>query len=183
MPEVKRGNPKVFQDLALHLKELEGLEAKVGWFPTAVYPDGTPVAYAAALNETGHGPTPPRSYFRTSSMENKEKWTKTAGAIAGSILEGKNSATAGMDIFAQQVENDVLKKIVSITSPPLSPITIELRAMKMRNPDLKITGAVVGQAAARVRTPGYQPPAGVSTKPLNDSGLMIATLSHEVVKA
>ncbi|OWK47570.1 hypothetical protein [Fimbriiglobus ruber] len=83
-----------------------------------------------------------------------------------------------MDGLGERAQEDVKETINQITSPPLSPITLELRAMKHKNPALKITGATVGEAAARVRQPGYQLASGTSDKPLIDSKLMITTLTH-----
>ena len=68
--------------------------------------------------------------------------------------------------------------INQITAPPLSPITLELRAMRHKNPNLKITGKLVGEVAAKVKRPGYQLAAGTPTKPLIDSRLLITTLTH-----
>jgi len=50
---VKRSNPTAFSDIISHLKELEGKVGRAGWFESAVYPDGTPVATIAAQNEFG----------------------------------------------------------------------------------------------------------------------------------
>lgn len=182
MATVKRSNPKAFEQLDLKLKALEGTQAKTGWFETSKYENGTPVAYAAALNELGHGKTPPRPFMRPAAAEHKGEWAGTAAKGARAVLKGETDVRSVMEIIASQAEGDVLQAIVDVHSPPLSPITIELRAMKKRNPDLKITGATVGEAAQKVKEPNYKPPTGVSIKPLNDTGLMMATLTHVVEK-
>lgn len=41
------------------LKNINGLTTKVGWFPGAKYPNGTPVAYVAVIQEYGTGFTHP----------------------------------------------------------------------------------------------------------------------------
>lgn len=183
MPEITRGNPKAFDTITNKLKELEGYETKVGWFADAKYEDGTPVAYAAALNELGHGKTPARPFMRPTAIKERGKWSSVLAASAKKVLAGKESVSNAMETIGVVAEADVLKAIVSITTPPLSPITIQLRAMKMRDPNLKIGGRIVGEAAAIVHKPGYQTPSGVSTKPLNDTGTLIEKLTHKVDKA
>lgn len=53
MAEVKRANPKSFQTLIAHLKELEGVQARAGWFSSSVYANGMPVYAVAAIQELG----------------------------------------------------------------------------------------------------------------------------------
>ncbi|OWK42055.1 hypothetical protein [Fimbriiglobus ruber] len=176
--EVKRGNPKAFETLAAKLKELSGIETKVGWFPSATYEDGTPVALVASVQEFGHGPIPPRPFFRPTIAAEENNWKQYAAQGAKAVLKGSLTAFAVMDGLGERAQEDVKETINQITSPPLSPITLELRAMKYKNPALKITGATVGEAAARVRQPGYQLASGTPDKPLIDSKLMITTLTH-----
>lgn len=176
--ELKRSRSNSLEALSLKLKELEGVQAKTGWFPAAKYEDGTPVAYAAALNELGHGNTPARPTMRPTAIAKKEEWSKIAAEGARQIVKGNATAFDVMDSLGLRAEVDVASAIAHLSSPPLSPVTIEIRAMKKKNPDLKITGATVGIAAQRVKQPGYQTPSGVSTKPLNDTGTMFNTLTH-----
>lgn len=177
MPTIKRGNPKAFEKINLRLAQLDGAQSKVGWFETAKYQNGTPVAMAAAANELGHGSTPPRPFFRPTILRDALAWTKTAAEGARAVIRGNATMTQVMEAIGQQAEAGVAKSIEEVTTPPLSPVTIELRAMKQRNPSLVVTAQTVGQAAARVKAPGYKPPTGISTKPLNDTGLMIETLT------
>ena len=179
--ELKQSNPKAFETIALALKSLSGLTGKVGWFPGAEYEDGTPVAYVAALNEVGHGSTPPRPFMRPTAIEEKKEWSSIAAQGSREVVKGRLTGEGVMEILTKKAEDDVAKTITALTSPPLSPVTIEIRAMKKRNPDLKVTGAIVGQAAEKVKQPGYETP-NVSVKPLNDSGHMINTLTHVVIK-
>src|ERR1700761_5955410 len=53
MASLKRQNPKAFEQLSVKLKELDGLELRVGWFESPRYEDGTPVAGVAAVQEFG----------------------------------------------------------------------------------------------------------------------------------
>lgn len=178
MTEIKRGNPKGFETLAARLKELDGIETRVGWFPSAKYENGTPVAYVAAIQEFGHGPIPPRPFFRPTIMAEENNWRQYAAQGARAVLKGAATAHDVMDGLGERAQEDVKETINQITAPPLSPITLELRAMKHKNPGLKITGTLVGEVARKVRQPGYQLASGTPDKPLIDSKLMITTLTH-----
>jgi len=180
--ELKRGNPSAFQTLSNRLEQLRGLEGKVGWFEDSKY-EGTdvPVAGVMALNEHGHGSTPPRPFFRPTATEQKQPWARTALAASKQVVAGAISGVDAMELLTQKAEDDVKETILKVLDPRLSPITIELRAMKKKDPSLRVTGATVGQAATKVTTPGYKTP-DVSTKPLIDSGKAIATLTHKVEK-
>lgn len=43
--------------------ELNKKQLKIGFFEHSKYPDGTPIAYVAAIQELGYGPIPPRPFF------------------------------------------------------------------------------------------------------------------------
>jgi hypothetical protein len=176
--EIKRDNPRGFENLLGKLKELNGIETKIGWFPSARYEDGTQVAGVAATQEFGSGPIPPRPYFRPTIAEQKANWSNNAAQGAKAVLNGKLTGFQVMDGLGELAQEDVKETINQITSPPLSPITLELRAMKHKNPNLKITASVVRQVAAKVNLPGYQLASGTSDKPLIDSRLLITTLTH-----
>lgn len=178
--KLTRSAPKAFEKLDLALKALAGIQGKVGWFESAKYENGTPVAYTMSLNEMGDGPTPPRPFMRPTAIDKKKEWVDIAAEGARRVLAGNASPQTVMELLTTKAEGDVSKTITDLTAPALSPITIEIRAMKKRNPNLKVTGATVGEAAARVNAPGYVAPTGVSTKPLNDTGRALATLTHIV---
>lgn len=178
MAQVTRSNPKAFEALEAKLKELAGAQSKVGWFDSAKYEDGTPVAYVASIQEYGHGPIPPRAFFRPTAIKERKAWADNAAQGSKAVLKGTLSARDVMDGLGERAQEDVKETINQITSPPLSPITLELRAMKRKNPDLKIGGKLVGEVAAKVKQPGYQLASGTPDKPLVDSKLMITTLTH-----
>lgn len=175
MVEVRQSNPDAFQQLNVALKQLDGFEGRVGWGEDAKYEDGTSVAYVAAINELGKHARP---FMRPAAAKNEGKWRATAAHAANLILKGKMTGQAGMSLIVQQAESDVLQSIVDVNSPPLSMVTLILR--KWRREGKRITGALVGAAAAMVRDGQKVDVSGVSTKPLNDTGHMIATLTSRV---
>lgn len=176
MPITSSG--KAFDKINVALRQLDGIETKVGWFPSAKYENGTPVAYVASIQEFGAGPIPPRPFFRTTVAKEQAAWKEYAAKGAKAVLKGTASAHDVMDAIGERAQEDVKETINHITSPPLSPVTLELRAMKHKNPALKITGALVGQAAAKVYQPGCQLASGTPDKPLIDTKLLISTLTH-----
>jgi hypothetical protein len=158
---------------------LSGIETKVGFFPSAKYENNGPyVAKIAAIQELGAGPIPPRPFFRPTIAKEKTAWMGYAADGAKAILAGKTTAFSVMDALGERAQEDVKETINQITSPPLSPITLELRAMKHKNPALKVTGALIGEVAAKVRQPGYKLASGTPDKPLIDSKKLITTLTH-----
>lgn len=177
MPEIRRSNSKAFAQLNTRLKELDGYQTKVGWFETARYEDGTPVAYIAAIQELGseQRSIPPRPFMRPTVIEKEEAWKSTAAAGARRVVAGKATGAQMMDLIGAQAEGDVHKKIESITAPPLSPIT--LGARKYRQQGKKVTGATIGEIAAKLKA-GTLDISGVPDKPLDDTHTMIENLTH-----
>lgn len=174
--KMRRDNPKAFATLDARLKELAGVETKVGWFESATYPDGRPVAAVAAGNELGipSRSIPARPFMRPTASEQKPKWGGTSGMLAKRVLVGKMTAVEAMDALGLVAEGDISKTIASIWAPPLSPIT--LMARKYREEGKKVTGATIGEIAGKIKAGKGE--FSANTKPLNESGHMIATLTH-----
>ena len=84
-----------------------------------------------------------------------------------------------MELLTLKAEGDVSKAIAEVNAPPLSKIT--LGARKYRAEGKKVTGATIGEIA-RLIDENKLDVSGVSTKPLNETGLMSATLTHVVEK-
>ncbi len=179
MPTVQHSQDG-WNKLNLAIKELESKVSKAGWFESNKYEDGTPVAYVASIQEFGcpERSIPPRPFMRPTVAEKKSEWASIAELGSKAILKGDVTAEVVMGQLADSAVGDVKKMISSIQTPALSPITIELRAMKKQGE--KITGATVGIAAAKVASEGYTKPQGISTKPLIDDGIMFDTMMSKV---
>lgn len=134
---------------------------KVGWFESAKYEDGTPVAYVATIQEYGspQNNIPPRSFMRTTIAEQRGAWNALAQRGAKAMLKGQSLKDV-LDIIGQKARGDIQKKIKQITTPALKESTIAARLYRRR------------QRNARAST--------VSTKPLIDSGLMLASIQNTV---
>lgn len=145
-------------------------DGKVGYFESARYEDGTPVAYVAIIQELGSPANniPPRSFMRTTTLEKRRSWAELAKRGAQLVLKGEITPYQAMLGLVTQAKGDVQAKIAAIQDPPLSPITLALRKVKLgRVPGLgpNVTGRTVGIVAAMLSA-GTLSTSGVSTKPL-----------------
>lgn len=141
---VRRAGPGV-ATLVTALKALDGLQAKTGWFETAKYADGTPVAYVATIHEfgavvlnmdavagayqgggEGSGPViiPARPFMRVTVAERGKEWIKLLETGAKEVLVGKLTPRQLLEMVALRAAGDVAKTIAKITTPPLAPSTI-----------------------------------------------------------
>jgi hypothetical protein len=164
-------------DLAAKVSEPGTL--RVGFLEDATYPNGTPVAMVAAIDEFGapNAGIPPRPYFRHMIADKSPEW----GPAIGNILPGEDyDATKTLDIVGEGIAGQLRQSIIDTNSPPLSPVTLMLRKMRSENQSLVVTGATVGEAARRVAS--GESTAGVSAKPLVDSGHMLNSVDHDVKK-
>lgn len=150
--------------LAAALKALHGMAGQVGWFESSKYPDGTPVAYVAAIQEFGYAPggITPRMGLRAMAQDRQAFWAKVAEQGAKDILAGKSTIADVMELLGAVAEGDIRKQIASVTEPLLKDTTLEARARRM------------GLEDARYLT-------ATGAKPLVDTGYLLATTTHIVV--
>lgn len=165
-------------DLKKRMKSLEEYSAQVGWFESARYDDGVPVAQVAIYNEYGTSRIPPRPFMRPTAESQKGEWARTTGKVVSQVLRGKMSAEQGMTLVAQKAAGDMRQTITQVFEPELSPVTVLLRQWRKEGKD--ITGKTVGDAARAVAE--GQRGEGVTTKPLVDTGHMLATCTGIAVK-
>lgn len=138
-----------------------GLQCRVGFFETAKYPNGTPVAAVATVHEFGYSPggIPARPFFRPTIAEQSPEWTRQFGRAAKAIANGKIGAADALEQLGALAAGDVRKTISSITAPPLKAATISARRRR------------------------YAQSGGKLDKPLVDTGIMIGAVTHLVTKA
>jgi len=97
---------------------------EVGFLENASYPDGTPVALVAAVQEYG-APSrniPPRPFFRTMIAEKSPEWPD---AIAGLLKTTDYDAEKTMMQVGEGIKGQLQQSIVETNSPPLAEATIE----------------------------------------------------------
>ena len=143
------------------LEELKQKKIHIGWLEGAKYPDGTPVAEAAAVQELGSQKDhiPPRPFFRPTIAARSNEWKKQYGDGSKAIFDGKETAGSVMQKIGLGIVGDVKKTISQITTPPLKSSTIEARRNRLKN----------GQGAS-----------STIDKPLVDTGYMLNSLTSEV---
>lgn len=143
--------------ITLASKELAALALKVGWFQGSKYPDGTPVAYVAAIQEFGYaeGNIPPRPFFRPTIEAQQSNWRGLVERGVKGIPSGRRTANQVLEGLGLQAAGDVRAAIAQVTSPPLAEST-----------------------KANRRSRGNS-----SEKPLVDTRVMLPTLTHQVEKA
>lgn len=151
---------------------------RVGFLEGATYPDGTSVAMVAAIQNFGTPARgiPPRPFFTDMVRRYRGTWPSDLGKL---LKANDMDASKALKIEGQVIAGELQQQIVETMSPSLSPTTLMLRKMRKDNPDLVVTAATVGEAHARVRA--GESYAGVSAKPLVDSGDMLKSVDHEVV--
>ena len=144
--------------LSVKIKSLDGINTKVGWKESSVYESGEKVAMIASENEEGDisKNRPPRPFMRNAVIKNKNKWLKIGGIESLKVLKGEKTIKETSEVIGIIAEADCRQSIVDFTNPALSPSTIKARLSKRSN----------------------KKKVGLLTKPLEDSGYMLATLTH-----
>lgn len=130
-------NTKEWDRMKARLMKTAPRQIDVGWFEEAVYPDGTPVAWIAMLNEYGYMTTgkyqgyhPPRPFFRTFLKEfitNTVLMNSKIAPKVAAVAEGKLTWAALHREIGQQLVDWVKKKILETKSPHNTPLTISLK--------------------------------------------------------
>lgn len=118
---------KALQAMQKALRELERKEIRVGFFDTAHYPDNTPVAYVAAIQEFGYGPIPPRPFMRPAQAQNQQKWLAALAKGAKLSFVGKIDISMVMEQVGKVAAGDVKKAIRAVTNPELAQSTVDAR--------------------------------------------------------
>lgn len=166
--------------LRVAIKGVEGIKGRVGWFDSAKYPDGTSVAYVATIQEFGYASIPPRLGMRNLRTRKQNEWISEGAQVTRLMCRGELSPTGAMELLALKAAGDMRKAISTVQSPPLSEITLMLREYKLANPGAPVGGKLVGQMAARVAKGERATISGSAAKPLNETGYLLATLTHLV---
>jgi hypothetical protein len=99
--------------LKAFVEEAGKLVGKVGWFESAQYPDGTPVALVAMVQEYGSASNgiPPHPYFRQAIAENRARWDGAAAQLIRDALASGGGAGPVFEALTLIAQGDVHKKI------------------------------------------------------------------------
>ncbi|TCJ96148.1 hypothetical protein EV694_1700 [Volucribacter psittacicida] len=145
------------------VKSGEQKSVRVGVIENQHYENGNPVAYIAAIQEYGSEHIPPRPFFRPTIATKKTTWAGKATAL----LKRGNDVESVLEILGEIAAADIVETISNIHSPPLSLATKIARNRKAHQKNAK---------GRRKR------PKSVSIKPLIDSGLLVTSISSQVVE-
>ena len=101
-----------------------GAKVKVGFLAKSKYPNGTPVAMIAAIQDFGapKAGIPPRPFFRNMIKDKSGEWP---AAIAGLLKSNGYDAKRTLDLTGEAIEGQLRKSIIDTNAPPLKPATIK----------------------------------------------------------
>ncbi len=121
--ELKGGQALVKRLEELAQKLGDGGTLRVGFLEGATYPDGTPVALVAAVNEFGRPDRnqPPRPFFRGMISEKQKDWPRALGAVAKNNDYDIDKTLGQM---GEGIKGQLQESIRSLDSPPLAPVTV-----------------------------------------------------------
>ena len=120
---------------------------RIGFLENAKYPDGTPVAMIAAINEYGRPPLqPPRPFFRRMISKYSGEWPEAIGNL---LKANDLDAVKTLDQAGAAIAGQLRQSIVDLVSPPLAPSTI---AKKGHDKPLVDSGVMLQSVDHEVKT-------------------------------
>ena len=107
--------------------EFDGLVAQIGFPSGQHYPDGTNVAYVAAIQEFGAPAVniPPRPFMQPTVKAQKDEWVKLLEKAIPLVVMEKATAFDALWQVGVKASADIQTTISNIYSPPNSPATIK----------------------------------------------------------
>jgi hypothetical protein len=135
-------------------KKLAALAAKlkkpgtlrVGFLEGATAPNGDSIPLRAALNEYGHGDTPPRPFFRTMIAAKHREWPD---GIAHQLKQTDYDVKLTLERTGEAIKNQLQSAILELWTPPLAASTI---ARKGFDKPLIEHGDMINAASFEVKT-------------------------------
>lgn len=144
-----------FTRLQKSINSLHGCEAKIGWFEDDVYDNNyqTPVATVAIIQEKGaviparhahklgHDTKqkkgaiiiPARPFIEPALKKNASNFSDKIELWSKQVLNGSSTVIKVFEKLAQATRSAIQNEIKSVTSPPLSPATVQNRLSKRKN--------------------------------------------------
>lgn len=161
---VKRTSGPGAKILVNALTGLKQVQGEVGFFASARYEDGTPVAAVFVKNEFGYPPDniPPRPTMRPTIAAKEKEWRSQFTSGAKAILAGNIDSQGVFESVSALAAGQMRKAIADIQSPSLSKRTVEERKARYAR-----------------QNPKKATPSSLK-KPLVDTKIMINSLTHKV---
>lgn len=133
---------------ALGKKLSSARKVKVGFFEDASYPDGTPVAMIAAVQNFG-APSrgiPPRPFFTAMIKDHGSEW---GGDTAELMERTDGDAHQTLTLMGELIEEQLRQSVVDTNDPALKPATIKRKGFEKPLVD---TGRMLGSIKSKVIT-------------------------------
>lgn len=136
--------------------QIKKSKLEVGFFESAIYPDGTPVAYVAAIQEFGHpeGNIPSRPFFRN-AISQHDGWKDLSNKAMLAVIEGRMELNQALNQMGLKMAADVKDSITDGSYEALKQSTLDARQSRKRTQ-------------------------GVATKPLIDTAQMLQSVTYAV---
>jgi hypothetical protein len=128
----------------------QGNTLRVGFLSGATYPNGTPVAMVAAIQDYGapNAGIPPRPFFRNMIADKSSEWP---AAIAGLLRANNYDVEKTLQLTGEAIKGQLQQSIRDTNEPALSPRTI---ARKGFAKPLIDTGQMINSVDYEVDTTG-----------------------------
>ena len=137
-------------------EQMKRAKIEVGFFESAKYPDGTPVAYVAAIQEFGYpaGNIPSRPFFRNAISQNDD-WKDLANKAMNAVIGGRMELNQALNQMGLKMAADVKDSITDGSYEALKQSTLDARQSRKRTK-------------------------GVASKPLIDTAQMLQSVTYAV---
>lgn len=128
-----------------------GDSVRIGFLERASYPDGTPVALVAAVQDFGAPARgiPPRPFFRDMIAERKAEWP---AAIAALLKANDYDAARTLDQVGEAVAGQLRESIQKAAAPPYAPLAPATIKRKGFSKLLVDTGHMLNSVDHEVKT-------------------------------
>lgn len=136
---------KRLKEIAANVKKASSVQ--VGFLENAKYPDGTPVALVAVVQDFGSPANniPPRPFFRNMVAEKSKDWgDQTAAVLKGASFDSE----VAMERMGMLIKGQLQTSITTFEGAPLKPATI---AAKGFDKQLIDTGHMLHSVDYRVK--------------------------------
>ena len=142
-----RGGDKLdrkLKELAAKLRDPATL--RVGFLESATYPDGTPVAMIAAIQDFGapRAGIPPRPFFRNMIAAKQGEWPEAIGTL---LKMNNYDVKVALEIAGEAIAGQLRQSIVDTNSPPLKPATVRHKGF---DKPLVLTGHMLNSVSHEV---------------------------------
>lgn len=119
------------------VQDLDTVRVAAGWFPSARYKDGTPVAGTMATQEFGSTKMgiPPRPIMRTTQEAHEAEWSALVEKLGDRVIAGKMTADQLENFLGATIVGDIQKTISAMTTPELAESTKYARKHRSDSPN------------------------------------------------